>query len=47
MGRPDGSEVLRAETTGSVEEAVALGVRVAEDLLSQGAAEILAEVYGS
>ena len=46
VGKPDGSQLLRAEATAPVAEAEQLGVRVAEDLLSQGAAAILAEVYG-
>ncbi len=41
VGRPDGSEVLRAEARGAIEEAEAIGVRVAEDLLAQGAGPIL------
>ena len=46
VGRPDGSEILRAESRGPVDQAEALGVGVAEDLIGQGAAAILAEVYG-
>lgn len=46
VGNPDGSQVLRAEGRGSASEPEALGVRVAEDLLDQGAGEILAQVYG-
>lgn len=46
VGRPDGSQLLRAEATAPTAQAEQLGVRVAEDLLSQGAAAILAEVYG-
>ncbi|MEZ5569628.1 MAG: hydroxymethylbilane synthase [Halioglobus sp.] len=45
VGRPDGSLLLRAEASAPVEEADALGVRVADALLAQGAAEILADVY--
>ncbi len=41
-GMPDGSRILRAEVAGALEEAEALGVRLAEELLAQGAAEILA-----
>jgi len=47
VGRPDGSEMLRAEIRGKATAAVALGVAVAEDLLAQGADKILADVYGS
>jgi len=46
VGRPDGSLVLRADARAPASDAETLGVRVAEDLLSQGAAGILAEVYG-
>lgn len=47
VGNPDGTEVLRAEGRGSLHEPEALGIRVAEELLDQGAGEILAEVYGA
>lgn len=46
VGRPDGSEMLRAEITGKAEDAEALGIALAEDLLAQGADKILADVYG-
>ena len=46
VGKPDGSLLLRAEARAPSSEAEALGIAVAEDLLSQGAAAILAEVYG-
>ncbi|MBN7798242.1 hydroxymethylbilane synthase [Parahaliea mediterranea] len=46
VGRPDGTLLLRAEATAPVAQAEALGIGVAEELLSQGAGEILAEVYG-
>jgi len=46
VGRPDGSLMLRAEVTGLAEEAESLGIQLAEELLKQGAADILAEVYG-
>ncbi|HEY7775629.1 MAG TPA: hydroxymethylbilane synthase, partial [Kineobactrum sp.] len=46
VGRPDGTLLLRAERRAPVAEAEALGIAVAEDLLQQGAAAILAEVYG-
>ncbi|KAF0807836.1 porphobilinogen deaminase [Alcanivorax sp. S71-1-4] len=42
----DGSEVLRAEATGTRAEAEALGIRVADALLAQGADRILGEIYG-
>ena len=46
VGRPDGTLLLRAERRAPVAEAEVLGITVAEDLLQQGAAAILAEVYG-
>jgi hydroxymethylbilane synthase len=42
VGTPDGSRVLRAEGRGPGSEAVALGETVANELLAQGADEILA-----
>jgi hydroxymethylbilane synthase len=45
VGRPDGSEVIRGEVRGPRAEAWALGTRLADDLLSRGAAEILASLY--
>lgn len=46
VGNPEGTEVLRAEGRGSMHEPEALGIRIAEELLDQGAGAILAEVYG-
>lgn len=46
VGSPDGTQVLRAEARGLVQEADALGEGVADDLLRQGAGDILAAVYG-
>jgi hydroxymethylbilane synthase len=46
VGKPDGSQILRAEAMAPPEDAEQLGIAVAEDLLSQGAAAILADVYG-
>jgi hydroxymethylbilane synthase len=45
VGRPDGSEILRAEATADADDWQALGTAVADDLLSQGAAELLAAAY--
>ena len=45
VGAVDGSEILRDEVSGSVENAEQLGVQLAEQLLAQGADQILAEVY--
>ncbi len=41
IGYPDGSRIYRAEKTMSIEDAKTLGIRVAEDLLSQGADQVL------
>jgi len=43
VGSPDGRRVLRAEATGDPLSGEAMGVVVAEQLLEQGAAEILAQ----
>ncbi len=45
VGRGDGSEILRAEGQGAENAPEALGIAVAEDLLSQGAAELLAAIH--
>lgn len=45
VASPDGRRVLRAEARAARNQAARLGQSVAEDLLSQGAGEILAEVY--
>ncbi len=42
VGTPDGGRVLRAERHGPSDAAESIGADVAEDLLAQGAAEILA-----
>lgn len=47
VGTLDGKTLLTNEQVGSVEDPEALGIAVAENLLAQGAAEILAEVYGT
>jgi hydroxymethylbilane synthase len=47
VGKPDGSLILRAQAVAPLLEAEQLGVRVADDLLAQGAAAILAQVYGN
>ncbi|CAA0126301.1 Porphobilinogen deaminase [Halioglobus japonicus] len=46
VGRPDGTLILRAAAVAQASDAEQLGVDVAENLLQQGAADILAEVYG-
>jgi len=45
VGQPDGSEMIRGEEKGSVSEAEQLGTKLANDLLSRGAKEILQAVY--
>jgi hydroxymethylbilane synthase len=47
VGSPDGRVTLRSERRGSRDSAEQLGIAVAEDLLAQGAAEILRAVYQS
>ncbi len=47
VGAVDGSSVLKAHSQGHRDDAEALGVNVAEQVLAQGAGAILAEVYGS
>lgn len=47
VGKPDGSEMLRASAQSDADKAEALGIEVAEALLAQGAGNILAAVYGS
>lgn len=47
VGRVDGSEIVRGEIRGPHDKAEQLGITLAEDLLSRGAAEILNEVYAS
>lgn len=44
VGSVNGEKILRAEQRGSIEQAEALGVQVAEQLLQQGADRILAEL---
>ncbi|WP_245944322.1 hydroxymethylbilane synthase [Marinospirillum perlucidum] len=46
VGEPEGGRVLRAEARAPADDPEALGVKVAEDLLAQGAGDILEQVYG-
>jgi hydroxymethylbilane synthase len=46
VGDPNGGQLLSAQARAPREDAEALGVQVAEDLLSQGAGDILKAVYG-
>lgn len=45
VGNPDGTTILRSEIRGPRAEAEKLGIAVAEDLLAQGADEILSALY--
>jgi len=45
VGKPDGTQVIRAEIRGDRKNARQLGLSLAETLLAQGAKEILASVY--
>ncbi len=46
VGEPDGSHVIRGEIEGDAERAEALGVDLANELLTRGARTILDKVYG-
>ncbi|WP_404415660.1 hydroxymethylbilane synthase [Marinospirillum sp.] len=46
VGEPEGGRVLRSEARGLASDPEALGIQVAEDLLKQGAGDILEKVYG-
>ncbi|WP_058911779.1 hydroxymethylbilane synthase [Entomohabitans teleogrylli] len=46
VGAPDGSQIISGERRGKPEDAEALGVSLAEELLNKGAREILSAVYG-
>jgi hydroxymethylbilane synthase len=45
VGKPDGSQVIRAQIRGQRSDARQLGLNLADALLAQGAKEILADVY--
>lgn len=45
VGSPDGKELVEGTVSGAAADAEQLGIRLADDLLSRGAKEILAEVY--
>ena len=47
VGQPDGSEMIRGEEKGNISEAEQLGTKLADDLLSRGAKEILQAVYNN
>jgi hydroxymethylbilane synthase len=46
VGSVTGDRIVRGSITGKAEDAEALGIALAEDILSRGAKEILDEVYG-
>ena len=46
VGSPDGSQIIRAEIRGPAEQAEDLGRALGEQLLAQGAKQILDRVYG-
>ena len=45
VGNPDGSEIIRADAMGDATNPEELGINVAEQLLAQGAGDILAAIY--
>ncbi len=45
VGEPDGSKVMRAQIRGSITDAEDLGIALAEDLLGQGADQVLKRLY--
>ncbi|MDN3714458.1 hydroxymethylbilane synthase [Vibrio breoganii] len=45
VGKPDGTEIIRAEIRGERSQAIAMGEELAQELLASGAKEILSEVY--
>lgn len=45
VGEPDGSQVVRDEVSGAIENAEQLGYELAERLLEQGAKHILDKLY--
>ncbi len=45
VGRPDGSEIIQGDIRGPREQAEALGIELADYLLSRGAGKILSDVY--
>ncbi len=45
VGEPDGSRIMRAEVNGPAAQAEQLGIALAEDLLGQGADQVLSHLY--
>jgi hydroxymethylbilane synthase len=46
VATPDGSTILRAEHSGDIENPEQIGIAVAEELITKGAADILSALYG-
>lgn len=46
VGSENGQEIIRSQITGKASQAEQIGIQAAEDLLAQGAARILSDVYG-
>lgn len=46
VGEPDGSKMIRGEIRGRSQDAEELGIKLADELLAQGAKKILDSVYG-
>ena len=47
LGTPDGTQVLRGETTGARDDPEAVGTKLAEEFIARGAATILSAVASS
>ncbi len=47
VGEPDGSKIIRAETSGTLQDAESMGLALADELLSKGAGPILKALYGN
>ena len=45
VGEPDGSRIIQSDISGHRSEAQQLGEKLADDLLAQGAKEILEKLY--
>jgi hydroxymethylbilane synthase len=45
VGNPDGSVLYRAESSGDSDQAEEIGIRIAEDLLAQGADKLLQALF--
>jgi len=46
VGSVSGDRIIKSHVEGNAKDAESLGLKLAEDLLSKGAKEILDEVYG-